>query len=502
MMMKKLFLSIAFCLTYLFLSAQGWSVNYIGDYPSGRTHFHDGFIDEDGVTFLAGQEGPSTNMPKALFMRIEPDGSHTEYKYVKEGYYSRATCIIEMHNHNLFVAGNLYGETDDYLLVLILDKHLNLLAERHFAKEVEGNSFGASKAMLDSHDNVIVSTFVSQNNAYQGFDYRGIFFKFDQLGNLKTRRYLYEDYPDPVYFLWDFKMRQMWYKAEEEHLLCLVPGYGNVLSFITFDSAFNYIDEYQIWQEDINKSDHTIADDCYTDHWLSENEALFFSSLGDSEHNKLRHSRINTHGEILELRPLNERTDTIDDAATTRCMATVNDSTFYFSFYYHTWAYYPGTACVYQLNHRMEIVGRHLDDNHQCYRTYMVLPTTDGGCITVNDSCNYYGITSKSHPIVSKLSPDDFETVPLSVSSVQSPPDPKAYPNPCEESLHIPIAHLGNQQLRCQVHDYLGRTVIDRMVPHGCNILHLDVSRLRTGNYHYRIYTDKETLFTEQFIKK
>ena len=117
MMMKKLFIFIVFCLTYLFSSAQEWDIHYVGDHPTGRIHFHDGIIDRDGVTFLAGQEGPDDGTPEALFMRIEPDGSHTEFKYQKEHFHSRATCIIEMDNHNLFAAGNLYGDTCDRLLV-------------------------------------------------------------------------------------------------------------------------------------------------------------------------------------------------------------------------------------------------------------------------------------------------------------------------------------------------------------------------------------------------
>lgn len=501
-MMKKLVLFVAFCLANLFVSAQEWNINYVGNYPTGHIHFHDGFIDGNGVTFFAGQEGPSTDTPDALFMRIEPDGSHSEFKYITEGFHSRATCIIEMPDHNLFAAGNLYGENDNFIFVLILDKQLNLLEEKQYSKEISGNSFGACKATLDSHNHVIVSTVISQENAYQGIDYRGIFYKFDHLGNLVSYRYLIEDYPDPVYFFTDFRLRQMWYRPDEEALLCLAPGYGNVLSFITFDSTFNYIDEYQIWQDDIGKSDHTLSRDCYTDYWYNDDEALFFSSRGDADHNKLRISRVNTHGEFLDFIRLNERTDTIDDAAQPRCMAAANDSTFYFSFHYHTWSFYPGNACVYLLNDQFEIIGRHVENDHDHYRSCLVLATTDGGCITVNDSCNFYSITTTSHPIIQKLRLEDFETVPLLISvETQNPPIGQAFPNPCEELLHIPVPDHGNHDIRCQVLDHLGRIVIDKKVDHN-GPLDLDVSKLRAGVYHYLIYSNKETLLIEQFLKK
>ena len=501
-MMKKLILLIVLSLTYLLTVAQEWSIHYAGAYPVGCIHFHDGFIDEDGVTFLAGQEGANPDTPDALFMRIESDGNHTEFKYTKEGFRSKITSVIELPDHNLFAAGNLYGDTTDYVLVLILDKQLDLLEEKQYEKEMEGNSFGPCRAAIDSHGHAIVSTVVTRNNAYQGIDYRGVFFKFDPQGNMITSRYLIEDYPDPLYFLTDFRLRQMWYKPEEDNLLCLAPGYGNVLSFITFDSAFNYIDEYQIWQDDIDKSDHTLSRDCYTDYWYNEDEALFFSSRGDADHNKLRVSRVNTHGEILEYIHLNERTDTIDDAAQPKCMATANDSTFYFNFYYHTWSYYPGTACVYLLNDRLEIIGRHVDDDHQCYRSCMVLATADGGCLTVNDSCNYNGITVTSRPIIQKLTMEDFETIPLSIAqSDMGQETGTAFPNPCDEVLHIPIPFYDSSDIRCLVTDQMGRIVIDTKTLSGCR-LDLNVSRLRTGLYHYRIHNPDKTLLTGQFYKK
>lgn len=501
--MKKLIFALLFSFIYLIIPAQEWNIHYSGEYPEGYIHFHDGFVDEDGVTFLAGQAGPDANTPETIFMRIEPDGGHSEYKYSKPGFHSRATCLIELPDHRLFAAGNLYGETDDFIIVFILDKQLNLLEEKQYVREVEGDSLGICKATLDSHQNIIVSTYVIQESAYQGFNFRGLFYKFNTHGDMISQRYLYEDYPDPVYFFFDFRLRQMWYKPDNETLLCLAPGYGNMISFITFDSAFNYIEEHEIWQDDIDKSDHTLYTDCYTDYWYSEEEALFFSSRGDADHNKLRISRVNTQGEILDFIRLNERTDTIDDAAHLRCMAAANDSVFYFSFYYHTNIYHPGTACVYMLNDHQEIIGRYVDDELDCYRSHLILATADGGCITVNDSCNYSSFTSKTRPIIKKLRIEDFETIPLSISHDEQhhPATGEAFPNPCNEIIHIPVPYDHLHNIRCQVYDHLGHVVFDRTVP--CNsMLELDVSRLRAGVYHYRIYTDNEILHSEKFIKK
>lgn len=503
-MMKKRLFTLVLCLFFSHLSAQEWVVRYVGQHLTGLTTFVDGFIDEDGVTFLAGREGINENVSDALLMRIEPDGTHSVFRYDRDGCHSRATCILEMNDHNLFVAGNLSDANDDYLMALILDKQLNLLEERQYAKEVEAVSFRACQATLDSHDHVIVSTAVAQNNPYQGLDLHGVFFKFDYHGDTVSHRYLIEDYPDPLYFFMDFRLRQMWYK-ENETLLCLCTGYGGVLSFVTFDSAFNYIEEYPIWRSESDRFEHSInRDDGYTDYWYNEEEALFFSSIGDYERNKLRVSRVNAHGEFQEFICLNERPDTIDDAASSRCMAAVNDSTFYFFFHYHVPILFPGNGCVYQLNDRLEIVGRHLDDDHLSYSSRLILPTADNGCIVVYDSCAYEMMTANRHPVIKKLSPNDFEQVFLSVKEPIAHPywDCFPYPNPADNIIHIHTPDNGTSNRRVRITDTQGITVADRIVPPEAEHLQFDISGLKPGLYHYSLYTPDKTLLTEKFIKK
>ena len=504
-MMKKRFFTIALCLFCFHLSAQEWVVSYVGEHPTGLTTLVDGFIDEDGVTFLAGLEGYDEEVSDALLLRIEPDGTPSVFKYLREGCHSKATCILEMNDHNLFVAGNLSDEADDYILVLILDKHFNLLEEKRYEKEVDALSFRSCKATLDNHEHVIVSSAVLQNNPYQSTDLHGVFFKFNYNGDLVSHRYLIEEYPDPLYFFMDFRMRQMWYKEESETLLCLSTGYGGVLSFVTFDSAFNYIEEHPIWRDDIDRSDHTInREDSYTDYWYNEEEALFFSSRGDYDHNKLRVSRVNTQGEFLEFICLNERHDTIDDAANPRCMAAANDNTFYFLFHYHTLPVYPGIGCVYQLNEQLEIVGRHLDDDHQCYQSRLIMPTSDNGCVVVYDSCVYQYLTHIKHPVIKKLAPQDFEQVFLSTteSVPDTPPNTSPYPNPANNEICIPLPNSEPGHQRCRITDANGLILADRIVDSEASVIKLDISEIKPGIYYYQLYTSDRTLLTEKFVKQ
>ena len=247
-MSKQICFLVILVLGCLSLPAQEWSVRYPSGHPSGYNHFHDGFVDGNGTTFMVGQEGPDKDTPEAILLRVTSDGSPLSYRYSKPGFHSIANCIVEMPEDKLFIAGNLNNDTCDRLLVLIFDKNLDLLEERQYDKEVDSLSLGKSRGILDSHGNVIVSTYASQNNGYKGLFYRGILFKFDQYGDTLRHRYLLADEPNPVSYLVDFKVRQLWYKAASEHLLCLAPGFGGVMSFITFDSAFNYIEEHSIRQ--------------------------------------------------------------------------------------------------------------------------------------------------------------------------------------------------------------------------------------------------------------
>lgn len=482
------------------LCAQEWTLHYREGYPDGRIHFHDGWVDQEGVTFLAGEEGVDYQHPHTILLRIEPDGTHHAFHYSRPGCHTKATCLVETPDQHLFVVGNCYGQEGDSLLVLLLDKALNLLTERTYGKDPTAGPFGNCKAVCDAEGNLIVATSMALDNGFGGTEDRGVFFKLNAQGDLLHQQYLIADAPDPLFYFMDFHPRQLWYRPESGTLLCLASAGGGVPSFVTFDTAFRYLEEHPIWREDLDKSDHTLFRDCYTDHWYSDDEALFFSSRGDADHNKLRISRVNTQGAFLEFIHLNERPDTIDDAARHRCMATVNDTTFYFGFHTHTAGYYPGIGGVYRINGRLEITGRHLDDDHDHYRSWMVLPTLDGGCLTVNDSCSWSSTANLGHPVIRKLRPEDFEYVPVTVvSSDIGPQPPHAYPNPVETTLHVPL-HQPAQ--RCQVFDGQGRLVCDWLIngPGAC--LQLDVSGLRPGLYHYRLIKDGQPILQEKFLKQ
>ena len=497
--MIKHYITLILVLICSDLEAQNWTFDYHDGYPAGRTSLITGFVDEDGVTFLAGRQGPDRFSPQTLLMRIEPDGTHAETIYQKDGFFSEATSILETDDHHLFVAGRSFNDQGDSLMILLYDKDLNLLRDRRFDIEIERRKIMDCRTVLDPHGNIILTTAAEQENQYGGyFDY-GAFCKFNRQGELICHRCLLGEEPEPESYLTDFIVRQLWYQEEDETILCLVPGYGQIMSFITFDSAFNYLQEYPIYNDE--RFENTPHRDCYIDYWYNPEEALLFSSEGWEDHNHLRISRINTHGAYLDYIHFHEHPDSLDNAAWYRCMAVPNDTTFYFNSYRHTVPYLPGISIVYLLNERLELIGNYVDDQHDRFRTRLVLPTPDGGCITVNDSCDRQDqVVRTSQPRITKIKREDFTMANLSVSQDsqgQAPP----YPNPTEHLLFIPLSDLDFTTGRLRVFDQRGLPVMDRIIHRTDEMLQLDVSNLKKGLYYYQIYTDDRTLLTERFIK-
>ena len=137
----------------------------------------------------------------------------------------------------------------------------------------------------------------------------------------------------------------------------------------------------------------------------------------------------------------------------------------------------------------------------------MLMLTEDGdnyGCITVNDSCSYEPISQIRHPVIRKLTLEDFEHVPLTIGEQHTGQDDKTsmhFPNPTEGTLNIPLPCF-EQQVRCRIYDSKGIIVTDRIVASDTQLLQFDVSKLKNGLYHYQIYTPNKTLLQGKFVKK
>lgn len=499
-MAKGILIALAACLMTCTARSQTWTVHCKNLTPFEYTEFEDGFVDEDGIVYLAGRNGNDYEHGAAYVMRIQPDGGTSTYRYEENECLSSLSSIIAMDDERIFVAGNLSDDEDDYIFTMVMDKNLNVLSTHRYAKEVEGIRFGRCTALSDEEGHVIVASSIVREQSIW-IENKGVLIKYNDDNHPILQRYLIADYPEPMYFMNRFKVRQMW-NQHDGTFLCLAPGSEEIYSFLTFDSDFNLLDEKYIQDEQCDILGHTLSEDCFSDLWTSSEEAIIFSSLGWYDRNKLRAMKINADGEFLEYVHINERNDTIDFVAPFHCMAAANDTTLYFCTSYGTHPGYPGFASIYLLNDRLEITGHHLETDDECLKASMILATQDGGCISIYDSCSFQLNSHDSYPIISKLSRDDFDVIPWSIiENTHATQSFCAYPNPTHESLFIPFQTLDIGHARCQISDITGRIILDCVIDSNSGILHVDVSRLNNGIYNYSLYNNKNILYLGTFLK-
>lgn len=499
-MTKHLLFTIAVSLMTCMVTAQSWTIRCRDLNAFEYTEFEDGFIDNQGVAFLAGRSGDDHEQSKAYLMRIDSDGTPSTIRY-EEGVCSCLNSIIEYDEGRIFAAGNLSDENEDFIFTMFLDKNLNVLSTCRYAKEQNGNRFGRCTAIPDGEGHIVVASSLEKEYSFL-IESKGVLLKYNDENIPILSRYLIADYPDPFYYMNRFKVRQMWFNNDDNTFLCLVPGTDGIYSFITFDTDFNLLEERPIQDEMSDILGHTLSDDCYTDLWKSD-EAIVFSSLGWFDHNKLRVMKINTDGDFLDFIHFNERGDTIDNVSLYHCMAAANDTTLFFSTDYSIYPAYPGTANIYLLNDRLEIIGNHLDDKDESLRSSIILASPDGGCISVYDSCSYQYNCSDSYPIISKLSREDFHCIPWSIKNHETPnlSSLDVYPNPTDGILYIPFDTFDGRHSRCQIKDMAGRTLLDCLLDTNTGTLQIDVSSLNKGLYNYVIYNNKNIITKGTFIK-
>lgn len=113
-------------------------------------------------------------------------------------------------------------------------------------------------------------------------------------------------------------------------------------------------------------------------------------------------------------------------------------------------------------------------------------------------------MTRTKHPVIKKLSPNDFEQVFLSVEATtdNTAELTMPYPNPADDVIHIPLPEKETTHRRIRISDTKGLVVVDRIVEQDASLIRLDISGLKPGLYQYTLYTPETTLLTKKFIKK
>ena len=292
-------------------------------------------------------------------------------------------------NGNLFVTGfraNTNGD-NDRLLVVLFDTELNVLSEKLYECIGQGTLFrSTSEVVLDSDGNAVVFTsqIVPESGGLRRFP--AILYRFNEEGDTIMHRDLYDVDLEPMYYTQTFEPEQLYYDSDRREFQYVGQGLNGFVSIEYFDNDLNFISGHQILYQGADTT--LMIDAIYDSDWITENgETVIFGYSANSMDKKfLVAYKIDRIGYFLYNRAICRKTDTIDYAATTKCMAGIDDSTLYCFFHETSEPWASGNLGVYRLNENFEVLGSYFHNNEKPLWAESIHPTPYGGCILVADS--------------------------------------------------------------------------------------------------------------------
>ena len=498
--MKRLLLLASFLSFWaVYATAQSWEFLHS---TGKRVEWLDrSCSDIEGNMYIVGRTGDIFSHSDAFIIRISPNGDTLSYTYKIEGNYSNFRDVAMLPNGNLFVTGfraNTNGD-NDRLLVVLFDTELNVLSEKLYECVGQGTLFrSTSEVVLDSDGNVVVFTsqIVPESGGLRRFP--AILYRFNEEGDTIMHRDLYDADLGPMYYTQTFEPEQLYYDSDRREFQYVGQGLNGFVSIEYFDNDLNFISGHQILYQGADTT--LMIDAIYDSDWITENgETVMFGYSANSMDKKfLVAYKVDRIGHFLSNRAICRKTDTIDYAATTKCMTGIDDSTLYYFFHETTEPWSNGNLGVYRLDENLDVLGSYFHNNETPLWAESIHPTSDGGCILVADS-----IRGASPVHFIKLTRDDFTSIPLSVQShTMDMPHGEAYPNPTSNIININIEGLPVENPKLRITDIQGRLWLDCKIDCSGTILTADVSQLKSGIYFYSIYNPQRELLKGKFVRE
>lgn len=489
-------------------SAQQWVVD-LNDHEDSSLIF-DGVSSADGDVMAVGYFKNLDNTYYPLFMKIHNDGSYEEPSYNNLPDIALYT-VIKLNNGNYLSSGISSDQLK--LGVIVFNNDLDIISTKIYDADtiVTGSEDGLLRTeahvLLDDDGTVVMCGAYQYRIDTYTVPFRPFFYRFDEMGNILDCRYAYPQQNEPEYKLKTFKCLQIKKSPISEGYLLICYGRnGSCSAFAYYDKEFNYVSDRTIMNPNIGYM--ALFHECYSDYMLSDDRMLVY---GYNTHDYLKKNGldllladVSVDGTVNSFIDIYHTADT-SHKETGNCMAVVNDTTIYGSFYsYLSWKnpeVWPG-ACLFNKN--MELLGLislPLEQYYWC-GTSAILPTEDGGCIMLGGNYPSFG-GNRSFGVMFKLLREDFNPIPCSVSEV-----PKeqlktvAFPNPTRGDLNIDISDLPqNTENRVCITDMQGITRMSRIIQGSGNLLTIDVSALEQGVYFYSVYNKENEIFNGKFIK-
>lgn len=500
--MRRYFLALLAVIVTLAANAQQWEIE-CSDINS-YTKFNEGIINDSGEAVLIGECGSDNKHYSPMVMRVTQDGEYDYRVFDTLGSNVSPTHIIQQGNGTYLVSAIV--QPDDYLfgdiVFMIIDSDLKLVGLKRYDKPEMVLGFRGGRLLLDKDGTVVFSCGYRYLESPYDKKTKPCFYRLNMNADTLSCRFVTASFPHPEESMRAYDCFQILQNPNNDGIVVLGCGIYNITSLLLYGYDFNYEDGFQIMP--VYPQNFSIV---YSDHWISDNRLLVMGHMWpDEEYSKwaVGMAEVGIDETYGRWTRVYHKQDTAVQSSH-HCMAYVNDTTIYGGAFYHgvLSGEIHSSLCLYDTD--MELLGRkEFFEPEYGYKSPcgFVLPMPDGCCLA--SILSYYGETGHYIGRLIKMSREDFNPIPCSVSEVpREQIKASAFPNPVKDVLNIDISGLpADMEHRIQIADISGNICMDRIIKGQGNVLTIEVSSLSSGAYVYTIYNTEKEFARDSFIKE
>lgn len=453
-------------------------------------------LDNDGNIVLVGRIGNVIEQTgDAFIMKVFPDGSYLEKRFVRQDTSSLFSMINILNNGNYFVTGSLSADGDigsrENFWIVIMDPDFDIIDEKYYTVPAGYLGFGGEvKSLIDNDGNIaLVSTAIRQYTHYQVNDF--LLYKFTQSGDSLLSR-LYPTFPEA----WPHGFFQM---PGTDSLLLFGRGYLQ-----NGTESMNFMDKDMNISHGISLSFLQSSDIYGNNIWLNNTDFLTLGNRIVSGNYSISFNRMRKNGQLMAELQL-DRPDTIEYRAILEAMVLAGDSVIYIGAYqsYNLgWTTIPSTSVLYMADMDMNLIGRaNIGGDANCW-LWGIIATPDNGVLAYGSIYTESGsFASDIH--VWKLRRKDFEIITKVVEMPEGVAGAPVWPNPAHKVLNISLAaFMHDEILRLRIFDASAQKYIDKQIKVTGNSLEVELTNLPNSVYIYELETNTGIKQTGKFLKQ
>lgn len=516
--MKKL-ITLLMLLCPLLGSAQQWVIDLKGEMP--HSIISGCVVDNNGDMLAIGCCGESVSEINPMFACITSDGDYHIHVVSDSlfGFHNQGlgfAGIVRLGNGNYLTTVGLHASESDTVKfgVIVFDGDLGIVSSRLYIADSIAEGVSVGHLLLDDDETVVLCGHYEYTVGFQTIN-RPFFYRFDELGDSLSCRYVKPLPSDSEYFFDKFQCNQIKRDPRSDGYIIFgnAESSTNTVQYYGTNHVLFYDRDFNCRNSQfcpVDEDMHALFEAMNSDTWLSDDRMLVYGNscytLGPpGKKSYLMLADISLDGTVNRYDRFSNIPDTIIDTRGRSWMSMVNDTTIYGSYYIYrdfkgSFDTRPG-VCLFTKDMEILAVRTMSSAFIGCY-PYDIVSLHDGGCVLLCSRLSF----DKYHydAVVIKLSREDLNPIPCSVKDI---PHDKlhavAFPNPTRGELNIDISGLpDNTENRVSITDMQGMVRMSRIIRGDGNLLTIDVSSLEAGTYVYSVFNSEKELLKGKFVKE